>query len=175
MRNWTVLKDVTQITALAAIAASLLMIFIETKNENRRNAELLADKVYDDLDIRYIEFLKLTLDYTHLDLLDVPQENPPELTPKEREQQKALYTIVISLLERAHVSFLKDMDSREHQWAGWDHYADNYMKREAFRKTWDEVETEFDLRFQTYMREKFKNRYPEMSVPAEPATAIPNP
>lgn len=154
-RTWRRIKRATELLSLISIAISLPVGLYQLRSQYVKETELLIEKTYDDLDQRYIDFQKLCLQYPDLDVYDKPLPNPKRLTDQERIQQKLLYTIVLSMLERAYVSFHShDMPTRRYQWKGWDEYADSFLSRPAFREVWAEVGSEFDTRFQEYMNTK---------------------
>jgi hypothetical protein len=154
---WRMVKRTTELLSLLSIAISLPVGLYQLKKEARKERQLLVEKAYDDLDQRYIDFQKLCLQYPDFDIYDKPATNPPALAEPKITQQKLLYTIVLSMLERAFLTFeSEEMPSRRHQWKGWDEYADSFMSRVAFQRVWDEVGTEYDSRFQAYMNKKKK-------------------
>lgn len=159
MKGWQGLKRSSEVITLLSIAISLPVGIYQSVRENKKETQLLLEKTFDDLDIRYVDYLKLALNYPELDVFDIPEPRPRMLSASEKIQQKMLYCVVISILERAYLTFqFRDLPSRSHQWRGWDEYANNYACRAAFREVWAEVGNEFDIRFQLYMKQKMEAR-----------------
>jgi len=157
MSVWHGLKRTSEIITLLSIAISLPIGIFQFVKEDQKETQLILEKSFDDLDIRYVEYLKLALNYPGLDVFDSPDPNPRTLSKTEKVQQKMLYSVVIALLERAYLTFqFRDLPSRNHQWEGWNQYADNFACRAAFREAGAEVGNEFDIRFQLYMNQKME-------------------
>jgi hypothetical protein len=154
-KTWERIKRLSELLALISVAISLPVGFYHLWEERVHENELLAQKTYDDLDNRYIEYEKLCLQYVRLDCADKPLKNPPSLSVYEVTQQKLLYNIMIAILERAY-SMYRDVDqkTRGEYWDGWDKFADDFMIRPTFRAAWKESGNEYHIHFQEYMNAK---------------------
>ena len=114
------------------------------------------EQVYSGLDGQYTDFLKLCLQYPKLDCYDLADQKPATLDDQERAQQRLLYAILIPMLEHAYLAYhgraaAEIAQLTESQWPGWAQYANNFMKRPAFRAVWKDLGTEFDQHFKQCM------------------------
>jgi hypothetical protein len=131
--------------------------------ENQENAKKerveAAQKVYQTVDERYTEFVKLCIDHPRLDCYSVPQarEPKPPLSEAERVQQKMLFTHLTDVFEVAFVQYHQEESNPEiqkiyeSQWEGWDAYIRKFLKRSDYLATWYEIRDEYDEGLVKYM------------------------
>jgi hypothetical protein len=96
----------------------------------------------------------LCFEYPQLDLFDVPDATPRQLTATEAKQELIAFTFLISVFERAYLMY-HDQSNRVKaaQWTGWDEYIRCYCERENFRSAWDISGETFDRNFENFMEE----------------------
>jgi hypothetical protein len=118
-----------------------------------------AEKVYQTVDERYTDFVKLCIDHPRLDCYSIPQASPPKppLNDTEKIQQKMLFTHLTDVFEVAFVQYHKAETNPEilkiynSQWAGWDTYIRKFLARPAYLQTWFEIRDEYDEGFVKYV------------------------
>lgn len=107
---------------------------------------------YDELDDKYIEYLKLCLDNTDLDVADTPKGSPQELSPDQRHRERLLFSILIAIFERAYLMYRdKSGAIRDRQWNGWLGYMEDWCQRSNFREGWSILRGQFDSDFLAFM------------------------
>ena len=131
----------------------------ELHDEAEKERVDLAQTVYLSVDQRVARFMKLCLENPRLDCYSVPQQSPltPPLTPKERLQQRILYSELTDVFEVAFVEYnrkdvsVKAKDLFDSEWGGWDAYIQKFMRRKSYQDTWAEIGNEYDKKFAAYM------------------------
>src|SRR5262245_45954337 len=58
---------------------------------------------YDELDDRYIEYQRCCLQHPELDVWDIKDPQPRQLTVEQKKQELQLFTILFSIFERAYL------------------------------------------------------------------------
>lgn len=131
---------------------------IEAEENAKKERVEAAEKVYQMVDERYTEFVKLCIDHPRLDCYSVPRADVKfQLTEDEKLQQKVLYTELTDVFEVAYVQYHKEESNPEilkiykTQWDGWDTYIRKFMKRPAYLETLNEIKDEYDDGFAKYM------------------------
>lgn len=128
-----------------------------SENAQKERVEA-AEKVYQTVDLRFNDFVKLCIDHPRLDCYSVPRKalNPP-LNDDEQLQQKMLFTELTDVFEVAYVQYHKQESNPEiqqiyrEQWDGWDAYIRKFLKRPAYIQTWYEIHDEYDGQFVKYL------------------------
>lgn len=117
-----------------------------------------AEKIYRDVDQRYMDFMKLCIEHPRLDCYSLPQGGSPPLSADELMQQKILYSTLSDVFEVAFVQYHKPNEDNpdviklyKDQWAGWDAYIRKFLGRRVYRQTWREIKDEYDKGFVAYM------------------------
>jgi hypothetical protein len=148
-------KDVAQIIYFLtlSIAGPIALIeFLKARKADRRANEY---KVYDELNARFFEYQKIALEYYDLDILDVPNNDPSLAFDKKRKQEMVAYGMLFSLLERAYLMFhLQEDQFRTRQWSGWEHFLNNFVRRESVQAAWRVNRAMYDTNFQAFMDAK---------------------
>ena len=137
-------KIISGLGTFASVAVAIV-VFTWTKRKECQDREAAA---YTSLDEKYVEYLKLVVEHPQLDLASRPLKNPPSLTREQQAQERAVFEILVCLMERA---FLMYRDLPEGQWQGWDAYLKGWCQRENFRRLWGELGYEFDQGFMDYI------------------------
>ncbi len=151
-RNMRIVNRAAQVLSLVSLAVSVPIGVFQYRRARTAELQAAIDRTYDALDDRYVSFQTLCMQYVKLDCYDRPLTRAVLLSSADSVQQKLMYTILLSMLERAFIQYkTKPMPSRKEQWLGWQDYAAAFPPRAAFRATWQEVRHEYDTRFRDFM------------------------
>ena len=146
------IKDLLQISASAAVLVGIpwgLYQHYRAVKKEQRDREL---GTYNALDEKYIEYQRLCLDHSNLDVADVPHQHVSRSSPEDERKQVILFTILMSIFERAYLMYGDQATSvKRRQWSGWDEYIRSFCRRDNFRKAWEDSGTTFDTSFHAYM------------------------
>jgi hypothetical protein len=161
------LEALSRLVVLVGVPTGLVQFYLKSRNEQRDRAY----GTYNALDEKYVQFQRLCLDSPRLDVFDVPDAKPVELTPEEKKQELIAFTLLFSIFERAFLMY-KDQSRkvREKQWTGWQDYLVSYCRRENFRQAWQISGHTFDSEFQDHMAATLRDS-PRPKVEVANATA----
>ncbi len=141
-------KIVSGLGTFTSVAVAIA-VFLSTKRKERLEREAGA---YTSLDEKYVDYLKLVVEHPELDLASRALASPPRLTPEQQTQERAIFEILVCLMERAFLMYRdKSPEFRDEQWDGWDAYIKGWCQRENFRRLWRELGYEFDRGFMEYI------------------------
>lgn len=171
-RAWRWLKDkdtqhqikvVTAVTSMIAGAVGLVSTAWGVWHSARQAHADYADHVYDTLDQRYIDFEKLCLEHRKVDCADQALANPPKLgTEDERAEQTLVYNILLSIFERAHMSYASESpEEAKKQLPGWEVYMKSFAQRRAFLCVWEANADQYDTGFKDFMNTQIFQRHSE--------------
>jgi hypothetical protein len=147
----TLLKVLEVVVSAVTIVGLPLAIFKFWQDRARAHQQR-RDQVFDELDQRYVQFMRLCVDHPDLDIMDLPLPEPHEPTPTQLRKEYALLAILISLLESAEVMYRdQDSDVRKAQLEGWRTLMKSYANRPGFRRVWGSIGPQFDSGFQERM------------------------
>ncbi len=107
-----------------------IFVFLFEQRKERDNEE---EEVYQLLSDNYQDFLKVALDNPDLRLF--ADEETPRLTDEQRERMFIIFSMLISLFERAYL-LLHDVDMKPRQarrWRSWEDYMSEWCQRADFR------------------------------------------
>jgi hypothetical protein len=145
-------KDILQVLSYGAVLFGIpwgLYQHYRAVKREQRDREL---GTYNALDEKYIEYQQLCLAHPELDVSDVPHPSPPSLSPAQERKEVILFTILMSIFERAYLMYSDQSTSvKQRQWSGWDDYIQGFCRRQNFRRSWEVSGTTFDSSFQAYM------------------------
>ena len=158
MNNAT-LETIRLVFEILANIATLLGVPIAIwrfASEERRERVDREYGTYDALDEKYIDYLKLCLEYPDLDVYDYAKSEIDQLLSKKNhfvnKQELILFTILISIFERSFLMYRDQSTAiKKEQWMGWDEYIREYAVRDNFRLAWKILGTQFDVNFLQYM------------------------
>jgi len=152
---WQQFVDALPLAADFATAFGIpvaIFTFLMEKRRERREREY---GTYDALDEKYIEFQRLCLEYPQLDVFDGQELKRTGYTPEEERMELILFTILFSVLERAHLMYKGHRKRmKEDQWEGWDEEIIKWCGRGRFLRAWALVGDNYDKKFTDYMKEK---------------------
>ena len=106
-----------------------ICVFLYEQRKERDNEE---EEVYQLLSDNYQEFLKVALDNPDLRLFSAAS---PELSAEQRERQFIIFSMLISLFERAYLLLYEEaMSARQaRRWNSWEDYMSEWCRRPDFR------------------------------------------
>lgn len=101
--------------------------------EQRKEREHEEDAVYQLLSDNYQEFLKVAL--RHPDLRIFANEETPALSEEQRERMFIIFSMLISLFERAYLLLHEEnmSDKQLRRWRSWEDYMGEWCNRADFR------------------------------------------
>lgn len=126
LETWELLSYVVTVVGLPLAIA----VFIFEQRKERDNEE---EEVYQLLSDNYQEFLRIALE--HPDLRLFASEETSALTEEQRERMFIIFSMLISLFERAYLLLYED-DMKEKQlrrWRSWEDYMGEWCNRADFR------------------------------------------
>ncbi|HAT11989.1 MAG TPA: hypothetical protein DCS97_15730 [Planctomycetes bacterium] len=108
-----------------------IWVFIAEQRKERQNDD---DEVYQELSAEYTEFLKLVLEHPDLRLMSTGSIG--ELSDEQRERRTVLFSILISLFERAYLLVYEDEMPKQQRrlWQSWEDYMREWLNRADFRE-----------------------------------------
>jgi hypothetical protein len=145
IQTWELLSYiVTTIGFPAAIVA-----FLYEQKKERDNEE---EEVYQLLSDNYQDFLKIALDHSDLSLFSA--EHTPELSKEQQERMLIIFSMLISLFERAYLLLYEPKMSAQQRrrWLSWEDYMREWCRRADFRERLPELLEGEDLEFGSYIR-----------------------
>ncbi len=126
LQTWELLSYVVTVVGLPLA----LVVFLYEQRKDRDNEE---DKVYQLLADNYQDFLKVALANPDLRLFSA--EQTPQLNEQQRERMVIIFSMLVSLFERAYLLlYEEDMSPKEaRRWYSWDDYMREWCRRADFR------------------------------------------
>jgi hypothetical protein len=168
-------KDFFELLSYIAFSLGIPAALFEYARENRHDRQEREQEIYDSLDEGFIEFQKLCLQYPYLDIADIPDERPIQLTPAQQKEEYTALLVLFSLFERAYLMQQESpMPATQAQWYGWDKAIHQYFQRANVVRAWQNVGQWFDPRFEEYisavLAEESVERQPPMREGRTPRT-----
>ena len=145
IETWELLSYVVTVIGLPLAIA----VFIFEQRKERDNEE---EEVYQLLSDNYQEFLKIALE--HPDLRLFASEETAALSVEQRERMFIIFSMLISLFERAYLLLYED-DMTEKQlrrWRSWEDYMGEWCNRADFRSALPALLRGEDPEFAAYIR-----------------------
>ena len=137
------------VTAVGFPFAIIIFVF-QKKKENKAEEE----SAFHQLDESYVSFMKLCLANSDLDVFGDEIGECYIPTEEQLRREHAIFGILISLFERAHVMFRdKSQEFRQSQWSGWVEYMKSYCRRSNFVREWEIIGKQFDVQFYEFMEQ----------------------
>jgi hypothetical protein len=125
LETWELLSYIVTVFGLPAA----MCVFIYEQRQERLNEE---DEVYQLLSDNYQDFLKIVLENPDLRLFgNEPTEN---LTGEQEERRLIIFSMLISLFERAYLLLYQPPLGRlqQRRWASWEDYISEWCERADF-------------------------------------------
>jgi hypothetical protein len=126
-----------------------LFVFIFEQRKERENEE---ENVYQLLSDNYQDFLKIALDHSDLHLFS--SEKTLQLSAEQEERMLIIFSMLISLFERAYLLLYEDdmSDKQKRRWSSWEDYMIEWLSRSDFRMLLPTLLRGEDPRFAEYIQ-----------------------
>ncbi|MGA2292526.1 hypothetical protein [Bradyrhizobium sp.] len=173
-------KRWAEVFSYVAVVVTAPLALWEYKDNNVKERNEVAHRVYREVDEKYVDFLKLCLERTRLDCSSVPHGMPElPLSSEEVRQQSVLYEVLTDAFEVAYVEYHPmetplDPELIKAQWDGWDAYIKDFLRRPAYCHVYLDIRDTFDTRFVEYMN-KIAGDCGPATAASSPATTAVNP
>ena len=107
-----------------------ILVFLYEQRKERENEE---EEVYQLLSDNYQDFLKVAL--AHPDLRLFSAEETPALSDEQKERMVIIFSMLVSLFERAYLLLYDDRMSAKQtrRWRSWEDYMREWCRRADFR------------------------------------------
>jgi len=133
MSDWTLFEWFEFLSYVVTVIGLpfAILVFVWEQRRQRQNEE---EEIFQRLADEYTGFLKLVLDHADLQLLR-RGSSEIELTADQKERKLALYSILVSLFERAYMLVFEERMSRQTRrlWQSWEDYMREWCRRADFR------------------------------------------
>ena len=124
------LEACTYLVTILGVPVAILVFFYQQR-QARQNEE---NALHRTLSEEYDNFLRLVLDHADLQLIRSPDAYP-ELNDEQRERKHILFSILISLFEKAYIILYDDKMSKDTRrlWLSWEDDMREWCRRGDFR------------------------------------------
>jgi hypothetical protein len=126
-----------------------ISVFIFEQRKERNNEE---EEVYQLLSDNYQDFLKIALE--HPDLRLFASEETSALSQEQRERMFIIFSMLISLFERAYLLLYEDnmKEKQLRRWRSWEDYMGEWCNRADFRASLPALLRGEDPEFANYIQ-----------------------
>ena len=144
LESWELLSYVVTVVGLPLAIA----VFVYEQHRERDNEE---EEVYQLLSDNYQDFLKTALEHSELRLFSA--EQTPALSEEQRERMLIIFSMLVSLFERAYLLLYEDdMNPRQLRlWQSWQDYMREWCQRADFRVVLPELLRGENAEFAAYL------------------------
>jgi len=144
IETWELLSYVVTVVGLPLAIA----VFAVEQRKERQNEE---EAVYESISDNYQEFLRIVLEHPDLHLFSMAKT--PELTEEQQERMMVIFSMLISLFERAYMLLYEEGANSEklRRWHSWEDYMREWCAREDFRDSLDSLLAGEDQDFCAYI------------------------
>jgi len=138
------------VVTVVGLPFAIIVFLLEQRKERMNDQEEIFQRLSDE----YREFLKLVLDNSDLYLLR-RESTRIEFTEEQKERRLAIFGILISLFERAHLLVYEEkMDKQTRRmWQSWEDYMREWLRRADFRAALPTLLEGEDEEFTKYIRQ----------------------
>lgn len=146
LETWELLSYVVTVIGFPMAIA----VFLYEQRKERENED---EEVYQLLSDNYQDFLKVALD--HPDLRLFSNDEPADLTEEQQDRLLIIFSMLISLFERAYLLlYTDDMSSTQsRRWHSWEDYIHEWCHKPYFRSRLPRLLVGEDPNFVTYIEE----------------------
>ena len=132
LETWELLSYV--VTTIGLPLAIIVFLF-----EQRKERDNEEEEVYQLLSDNYQDFLKVVL--ANPDLRLFSPEKTPQLTEEQRERMLIIFSMLVSLFERAYLLLYENnmTPKQMRRWCSWEDYMREWCQREDFRAALPEL------------------------------------
>jgi hypothetical protein len=144
-------KDTWELWSYVVTVIALPLAIVVFWLERRKERENDEEEVYQLLSDNYQDFLKVVLEHSDLKLFQI--HHTEDLTPEQREKMIIIFSMLVSLFERAYLLLYESGMSRkqERRWRTWDDYMREWAARADFREMLPELLEDEDPEFVAYL------------------------
>ncbi|HWP37444.1 MAG TPA: hypothetical protein VNL18_07825 [Gemmatimonadales bacterium] len=145
LETWELLSYVVTVVGLPLA----ILVFLYEQKKERENED---EEIYQLLSDNYQDFLKVALANPDLHLFSATPT--PHLTDEQRERMMIVFSMLVSLFERAYLLLYDaELSPKEaRRWASWEDYMREWCSREDFRTCLPELLKGEDPDFVAYIR-----------------------
>jgi hypothetical protein len=142
-------EALSYIVTIFGLPMAILVFMYEQRRERQGEEEELYQRLSDE----YTSFLKLVLGNPDLHLLRKTAPDQP-LTEEQQERKLAIFSILVSLFERAYLLVFEEGMDRQTQrlWLSWEDYMREWCRRRDFRDALPELLQGEDEDFRTHIQ-----------------------
>jgi len=142
---WELLSYIVTVIALPLA----IFVFLYERRKEHANEE---DEVYQLLSDNYQDFLRVVLENPDLRLFSTRKTE--HLNEEQRERMTVVFSMLISLFERAYLLLYDPpmSEDRQRRWGSWEDYMAEWCQREDFREMLPDLLTGEDSDFADYIR-----------------------
>jgi len=141
--DWIPILSFLIVAVSAAISARK---YWKSKDKDREK------ETFDYIDDKFNEYLQICLSKPYLDVFDVPDDNPVELTEAQKKEEKIAFAFLISIFERVYVFYEDNKHNCDaDQLVGWTRTISEYFDRKNFQEAWNENSYGWDSDFVYFM------------------------
>ena len=146
LETWELLSYIVTVVGLPLA----ISVFVFEQRKERDNEE---EEVYQLLSDNYQEFLKIALENPDLRLFAT--EETPALSAEQRERMFIIFSMLISLFERAYLLLYEDkMNEKQlRRWRSWEDYMGEWCNRVDFRASLPALLRGEDPEFASYIQQ----------------------
>jgi len=140
------------------VILGLPIAYLQYRRTKRKEKKDREYGTYNSLDEKFLEFQKLCLHYSYLNVFDIPDKEPQKLNQIQEKDELIIFTMLFSIFERAYLLYADQSTSiKKRQWSGWDAYIKSFCERDNFLRAWQLSGTTFDSNFENYMTIHIEN------------------
>lgn len=146
LETWELLSYMVTVIGLPLAVAAIVL----QQRKERLNEE---EAVYEAISDNYQEFLQVVLEHPDLHLFSMAKT--PALTEEQNERMMVIFSMLISLFERAYVLLYDERanSAKQRRWRSWEDFMREWCAREDFRDLLDSLLVGEDPDFCTYIRD----------------------
>ena len=150
LETWELLSYI--VTVIGLPLAIAVFIF-----EQRKERDSEEEEVYQLLSDNYQEFLKIALENPDLRLF--ASEETPALSAEQKERMFIIFSMLISLFERAYLLLYEDQmnEKQLRRWRSWEDYMGEWCSRVDFRASLPSLLRGEDPKFAAYIQQLSAN------------------
>jgi hypothetical protein len=150
MNTFETFEFLSYVVTVVGLPFAIVVFLLEQRKERMNDQEEIFQRLSDE----YREFLKLVLDNSDLYLLR-RESARIEFTEEQKERRLAIFGILISLFERAHLLVYEErMDKQTRRmWQSWEDYMREWLRRADFRAALPTLLEGEDEEFTKYIRQ----------------------
>ena len=130
LETWELLSYIVTVIALPVA----IVVFLFEQRKERENEE---EEVYQLLSDNYQDFLKVALSNPDLGIFAADGTPSPILSDEQKERRFIIFTMLISLFERAYLLLYEDRMAAKQarRWHSWEDYMLEWCRRPEFRSS----------------------------------------